>query len=64
MWSHRLTGHDKTDFLFLMKCSQQLKGWTGKTNSTVVYDSKVDIFTNVGLFAKVGTNPTVLCSVF
>ena len=45
--------NDKTDFLFLMKCSQQLKEWTVKTYNTVVYYSKVNLFTHKGLFAKV-----------
>ena len=49
--------NDKEDYLFLMKCSQQLKEWTGKTYSTVLYDSKVDPFTHDGVFAKVRGKP-------
>ena len=45
-----------------MKCSQQLKERTGKTFSTVVDLSKVDLFTHNGLFAKVGGQPN--CALF
>ena len=36
-----------------------LKGWTGKTNSKVVYDSMKDPFTAEGLFEKVKAKPNI-----
>ena len=42
-----------------MKCSQQLKEWTGKTRATLVYDSKVDPFTAGELFVKVKNKPNI-----
>ena len=45
--------NDKADNLFLMKCSQQLKESTGKTNSTVFCESTVDEFTDECLFQTV-----------
>ena len=36
-----------------------LKEWTGKTSATVVYDSKVDLFTHDGLFDAVKGRPNV-----
>ena len=36
-----------------MRYASVLKGWTGKTSASVVYDSMVDEFTHDGLFNKV-----------
>ena len=42
-----------SDFLFVGKCTRQLKEWTGKAHGDVIYDSKADPFTADGLFEKV-----------
>ena len=36
-----------------------LKGWTGKTTASVIYDSTVDEFTDDGLFYKVKGRPNI-----
>ena len=40
--------NNKADFLFLTKCSKQLKEYTGKTFCTIVYYSEVDQLTSDG----------------
>ena len=37
----------------MTRCVSALKEWTGKTCSTIIYDSTVDEFTDQGLFEKI-----------
>ena len=50
---------DKSDFVFMARCTRQLKAWTGKTHGTVIYDSTADPFTADGLFEKVRGKPNI-----
>ena len=41
------------------RCVNALKGWTGKTRATTIFDSTVDEFTHDGLFQKVKGKPNI-----
>ena len=41
------------------RCVNSLKSWTGKTRTTIIYDSVVDEFTRDGLFEKVKGKPNI-----
>ena len=40
-------------------CVNALKEWTGKSSSTIIFDSTIDEFTDQGLFERVKGKPNV-----
>ena len=49
----------RSDLFFAQRQIDYLKTWTGKTHSSVIYDSAVDEFTCDGLFSSVKGKPNV-----
>ena len=43
----------------MSRCVRELREWTGKASTTIIYDSTVDEFTGDGLFIKVKDKPNI-----